>query len=39
MHFFKKYLYFSNEINFCKLAIDLENGVNVQKRSQFFKLH
>ena len=30
MHLFKKYLNFSNKINFCNLAIDLENGVNVK---------
>ena len=30
MHLFKKYLNFSNKINFCKLDFDLENGVNVQ---------
>ena len=38
MHLFKKYLNFSNKINFCKLAIDLENGVNVPKHSQPFRL-
>ena len=27
MHLFKKYLNFSNKINFYKLAIDLENGL------------
>ena len=30
-HLFKKYLIFSNKINFCHLASDLENGVKVTK--------
>ena len=38
MHLFKKYLNLSNKINFCKLAIDLENGVNVPKPSQTVRL-
>ena len=37
MHLFKKYLNFSNKINFYKLAIDHENEVNVSKHSQLFK--
>ena len=38
MPLFKKYLNFSDKINFCKLAIDLENGVNVPKLNQLFRL-
>ena len=38
MHLFKKSLNFNNKINFCKLGIDLENGVNVPKLSQLFRL-
>ena len=37
VHLFKKYLVFSNQINFCQLAGDLENGVKSSKHSLLFR--